>query len=929
MSRFYNHKPKNESFKSKTNIYLCGAYEELTKLGCIIAPVVIIDRQLPFEYTIASKSTDVMVPLPAAPTADSDAQVLVQYNAVYDAYNEVACLILRSMIPELHRQFENSLPYDMIKELKSMFEKQAGVERFDLIQTFHACKQEDGKPVSTYVLKMKGYVEQLECLSYVLPQDISVGLILNGITSDFAGFVRNYNNMRKTVGELHALLIEYEKGKGKVKSKGKDKSYISKPKNPKPSAKEHPSKDEACHCCKEETQKKIMGYYFCFPPENKIVVARYAKFLEKNLTSQEISRRAEELEKIQDEDTSPSKNTSDIPMEVDGFEPPQEKVVLIRRSARTHRAPDRLCLNVEVEEHSLRDLNEPTNYKVTMLASESDESLDAMNVEMQSMKDNQVCRLVDLPPNYKTIGSKWLFKKKKDMDGNVHTYKAHLVAKGFTQTNRVDYEETFSPITDIRAIRILIAITAFYYYEIWQMDVKTAFLNGYLDEDIYMVQHEGFLDPNHPRKVCKLQRSIYGLKQASRSWNKRINEEIKRFGFAQNLDEPCVYKKASRSNVTLLILYVNDIIIMGNYIPSLQSVKTYLGKCFGMKDLGEATFILGIKIYQDRRSILEELQAKYYCNVLLPQHMTRDSGPDQSFDIPTSLKCMSSLACASLAEVLYLSFLFPYFLAMSKNDMNTHVSDLSETDLRNLIKTYCIPLDLHPCLPDPNLTMDCLPSDAIGIYLQFLPFSGVRIPFSSFLLSVLAYFKVHISQLIPLGLNKVVSFEVFCHDLGFTLTVTLFWVFQSFYKQGDWFSFAKRRNANEVCMDKGPSTMKKWKNKFFIIDRVAVPNFLTYKHSYSCVSDDLPLDSYDRNDVERLCVHLTRLHEMKEAVLVWSRLSSVWSNQKCHSVFRRTTDNTDVVTAAQPHLVLAKKSRPIGQEKMVEEEGLGARCDLE
>ncbi|GKF00179.1 retrotransposon protein, putative, ty1-copia subclass [Tanacetum coccineum] len=94
------------------------------------------------------------------------------------------------------------------------------------------------------------------------------------------------------------------------------------------------------------------------------------------------------------------------------------------------------------------------------------------------------------------------------------------------------------------------------------MDVKTAFLNGYLDEDIYMVQPEGFVDPKHPIKVCKLQRSIYGLKQASKSWNTRFDEEIKKFGFDQNLDEPCVYQKASGSNVTFLILYVDDIIIM-------------------------------------------------------------------------------------------------------------------------------------------------------------------------------------------------------------------------------------------------------------------------------------------------------------------------------------------------------------------------------
>ncbi|GJW73064.1 retrotransposon protein, putative, ty1-copia subclass [Tanacetum coccineum] len=183
--------------------------------------------------------------------------------------------------------------------------------------------------------------------------------------------------------------------------------------------------------------KETMGYYFYFPPENKIVVARYAEFFEKNLITQEVSGRAEGLEEIQDEDTSPSEITSEIPMEVEGFEPPQEEVIPIRRSERTHRAPERLCLNVEVEEHSLGDLNEPTSYKAAMLDPESDKWIDAMNAEMQSMIDNMVWVLVDLPPNCKTVGSKWLFKIKTDMDGNVHTYKARLVAKGYTQL----YEE--------------------------------------------------------------------------------------------------------------------------------------------------------------------------------------------------------------------------------------------------------------------------------------------------------------------------------------------------------------------------------------------------------------------------------------------------------------------------------------------------------
>nr|GEZ23425.1 hypothetical protein [Tanacetum cinerariifolium] len=168
-----------------------------------------------------------------------------------------------------------------------------------------------------------------------------------------------------------------------------------------------------------------------------------------------VSGRAGDLEEIQDEDISPSKNTSEIPMEVEGFKPPHKEEAPVRRSARAHRAPEHLCLNVEVEEHSLWDLNEPANYKAVMLDSESNKWLDAMNAKMQSMKDNQVWRLVNLHPNCKTVG------------------------------------KMFLPVADIKAIRILISIAVYYDYEIWKIDVKTAFLNGYLDEDIYMVQPEG------------------------------------------------------------------------------------------------------------------------------------------------------------------------------------------------------------------------------------------------------------------------------------------------------------------------------------------------------------------------------------------------------------------------------------------------------
>nr|GEY66402.1 retrotransposon protein, putative, Ty1-copia subclass [Tanacetum cinerariifolium] len=164
---------------------------------------------------------------------------------------------------------------------------------------------------------------------------------------------------------------------------------------------------------------------------------------------------------------------------------------------------DHMCLYIDDEEHELGDLGEPANYKAALLDPKSEKWLKAMNVEIQSMKDNEVWVSVELPPNGKTVGSKWLFKKKTDIDGVVHTYKARLVAKGYTQTSGIDYEKTFSPVADIRAIRILIAITTYYDYEIWQMDVKTAFLNGYLNEEVYMEQPEGFVNPKYPnRRYC-------------------------------------------------------------------------------------------------------------------------------------------------------------------------------------------------------------------------------------------------------------------------------------------------------------------------------------------------------------------------------------------------------------------------------------------
>ncbi|KAL0294729.1 UNVERIFIED_CONTAM: Copia protein [Sesamum radiatum] len=148
---------------------------------------------------------------------------------------------------------------------------------------------------------------------------------------------------------------------------------------------------------------------------------------------------------------------------------------------------------------------------------DSDKWLEAMKFEMDSIGSNQVWTLVDPPKGARPVGCKWVYKHKLGANGEVTAFKARLVAKRYTQRLRVDFEETYSPVAMAKSIRILLAIAAWYDYEIWQMDVKTAFLNGFVEEQIFMDQPEGFTAVGEEQKICHLQRSIYGLKQASRS----------------------------------------------------------------------------------------------------------------------------------------------------------------------------------------------------------------------------------------------------------------------------------------------------------------------------------------------------------------------------------------------------------------------------
>jgi hypothetical protein len=167
----------------------------------------------------------------------------------------------------------------------------------------------------------------------------------------------------------------------------------------------------------------------------------------------------------------------------------------------------------------------------------------AMQEEMSSMNKNNVWELVDLPPRRKTIGNKWVLKVKREADGSIDRYKARLMVKGYTQREGIDYEDTFSPVVRFASIRLILSIVAKQDLELFQMDVKTVFLSGKLDEEIYMAQLAGFEVQGHEHKVCRLKRFIYGLKQSSRQWYLRFHDSITSFGFEMIEEDHCVYLK--------------------------------------------------------------------------------------------------------------------------------------------------------------------------------------------------------------------------------------------------------------------------------------------------------------------------------------------------------------------------------------------------
>jgi len=198
----------------------------------------------------------------------------------------------------------------------------------------------------------------------------------------------------------------------------------------------------------------------------------------------------------------------------------------------------------------------------------------AVMEEMNALRRSGTWEIVNLPRDKKIVGCKWVFTIKYKVDGNVDRYKARLVAKGFTQTYGIDYQETFAPVAKINSIRVLLSLAVNSDWPLYQLDVKNAFLNGDLEEEVFMSLPPGFENKLGSDKVCRLKKSLYGLKQSPRAWFERFGKAVTSYGFLQSqADHTIFYKHSKDGKVTILIVYVDDIILIGNDETELVVLK--------------------------------------------------------------------------------------------------------------------------------------------------------------------------------------------------------------------------------------------------------------------------------------------------------------------------------------------------------------------
>ena len=237
--------------------------------------------------------------------------------------------------------------------------------------------------------------------------------------------------------------------------------------------------------------------------------------------------------------------------------------------------------------------------------------------------------LVEQPLGANVIGSKWVFKVKYASDGSIDRFKARLVAQGYNQKHGIDFFDVFAPVVSYEAVRCVLSLAASMNFEIHQADIKTAFLNGTLEETIYMRQPPGFTLPGLEHLVCKLERSLYGLKQSPRQWNKVLDSYLKESGFTPSLCEPCIYIRGKLGNpdYAIISVFVDDLLLFSPTTDELTKIKKSLSSRFDVTDLGEIHYFLGIEVTRDRPNRKIYLRQPKYIDETLERFNMSDSHP--------------------------------------------------------------------------------------------------------------------------------------------------------------------------------------------------------------------------------------------------------------------------------------------------------------
>lgn len=262
---------------------------------------------------------------------------------------------------------------------------------------------------------------------------------------------------------------------------------------------------------------------------------------------------------------------------------------------------------------------------------------EAMNEEYKSLIENNTWELTSLPSNKYAIPCKWVYKIKRNENGDTVKYKARLVIKGCSQRPGIDYGEVFSPVVRLASLRYLLALSVKYDLDICHMDAVSAFLQGDIEEEIYMKQPPMY---ESGENVCRLKKSLYGLKQASRLWNKKLDTTLKEMGLLQTKLDPCIYYKiVDNNNITFIAIYVDDLMIFTNNQEVKSYIKGELHKRFKMKDLGDLCYCIGIHIERDRqRGLIYLDQRKYIQEVLQKYGMSDCKSVKAPMDVNTKFQ---------------------------------------------------------------------------------------------------------------------------------------------------------------------------------------------------------------------------------------------------------------------------------------------------